>query len=159
MIKLHGLLARIQLYSGCSTHTRDSVRKFSLAWASAAKWWIMHERFKLQIIEVVQFSAAGGLNLLQRTCLHTSASLRNAAWPFLWEGGKFCSLLLASFLFLKTKRSVFDWGLKVSVGVFLLKHLWLQLCGQKLTIKPPTPLEITEIFLSSLWTPFFLQRA
>lgn len=49
-------------------------------------------------------------------------------------------LLLASIIFFFfTKQSVFDWGLKVSFGVFLLKHLWLQLCGQKLTIKPSTP--------------------
>lgn len=63
-------------------------------------------------------------------------------------------LLHFFFFFFFTKRSVFDWGLKVSFGVFLLKHLWLQLCGQKLTIKPSTPLEITEIFYQASEHPF-----
>lgn len=108
---------------------------------------INNERLKLEMIELMMF------NLLQLTwlCLPLQISLKysslsRAKSPVLhsWMAVNSSPLLLASFTF--TKWSAFDWGLKVSFGVFLLKHLWLQLCGQKLTIKPWTPLEIAEIF-------------
>lgn len=75
-----------------------------------------------------------------------TAAAAAAAWLSCSSPGSCSSLCKGAKLFSLLFRSVFDWGLKVSFGVFLLKHLWLQLCGQQRTIKLQTPPEITEIF-------------